>query len=72
MTLFNLLSGYRVHPDVAYNALRQHHVNQVAEHLGAGTGTAPYYGVPGVDDYRYAGPAYYGGYNQYAVPYRGY
>ena len=70
--------GY-VHPDVAYNALRQHHVNRVAEHLGAGTGTARYFGVPGVDDYRYAaaatygGPAYggYGGYGQFAAPHYG-
>ena len=30
-----------------YNAGRQHAVNAAAEHYGAGTGTAAYYGVPG-------------------------
>ena len=30
-----------------YNGLRQHAVNAAAEHYGAGTGTAAYYGVPG-------------------------
>ena len=31
-----------------YNARRQQAVNAVAEYYGAGTGTAAYYGVPGI------------------------
>lgn len=30
-----------------YNGLRQAHVNNIAEHVGAGIGTADVYGVPG-------------------------
>ena len=38
-----------VHPIFAANANRQRQVNCIAKCLGAGTGTARYYGVPGVD-----------------------
>ena len=31
-----------------YNARRQQAVNAAAEYYGAGTGTAAYYGVPGI------------------------
>ena len=30
-------------------------VNRVADYIGSGTGTARFYGVPGVDDYRHDG-----------------
>ena len=38
-----------VHPIYEANANRQRQVNCIAECLGAGTGTANIYGVPGVD-----------------------
>ena len=38
--------------EAAYNnAGRQHGVNQYAEGVGAGTGTAKFYGVPGTGNY---------------------
>ena len=49
------------------NDVRQLHVNHVAEHVGAGTGTGRFYGVPGTG--RHFG--YYYGYN-YPAPYSGY
>ncbi|ELT90387.1 hypothetical protein CAPTEDRAFT_217383 [Capitella teleta] len=62
-----LHNRHPVHPAVAYNALRQHHVNRVAEHVGSGTGTARYYGMPGVDDFRYAAPSSHAAYPQRAA-----
>ena len=50
-----------------YNAERQHAVNAAAEHYGAGTGTAQYYGVPGVN----SGYAHGHGYGHHGYGYGG-
>ena len=40
-----------VHPALVANAARQRYVNHLAEYVGAGTGTAYFHGVPGVDNF---------------------
>ena len=80
---FSFHSGYEAHVN-RHNAVRQLHVNSVANHVGAGTGTASKDGVPGTplgvtghDRYSYGhgyghGGYGYGGHGGYGGNYGGY
>jgi hypothetical protein len=66
--------GFRhVHEGIAAayrNDYRQQQVNHIAEHYGAGTGTARFVGVPGTNGYY--GYRHYGGHGYGAPHYGGY